>query len=284
MILDRKAFMFNNFDKELFCFRKRLNLDFENEDKLRAAFVHPSFLHKISKDEDIPSFTSQNMALVEKLRSTGYSSEILTLYGITQTRMVVTSKVFNAFPNLPSTLIGEISNALCGRETITRLAEQLGIPEMIITEHDIKEIDSEKHVPFSRSDVICDAFFGLMGAILQDLGPEELSQFISDFVMTFLDEEEFRDSVAINRPENTASEVAALAGYKDKLEAQLLFQASDEVELPLYVVGVFAGDVQLGEGADSTLKKAEAAAFRNAIYSYMWIKEPLQDQLSAAVN
>lgn len=282
MVFDQKAFMFNNFEKELFCFRKRLNLDFTNDDILKAAFVHPSFLERIKKDEDIPSFALQNMALVDELRNLIPSPDRQTLYGLTQTRMLIASNVFMSFPFLPSALIGKISNALTSRETITKLAEYLGIPELVIIDHDIEKIDKEKHVPFSRSDVICDAFYGLMGAILQDLGQEELAKFVDDFVMVFLDEEEFREQISIPCPEETASEIATLAGYQEKIEARLMFKAADETALPLYVVGIFSGGTQIGEGAESTLKKAELAAFENAVHSFMWVKQAAQTPLYAS--
>ena len=274
LVFDRKAFMFNNFDKELFCFQKRLNLDFNNEDVLKAAFVHPSFYEIIRSVEDIPNFAVQNLGLVKELQGLRPSSAKLTLFGLTQTYLQITSNILNAFPYLPSTLISEISNALAGRHTITRLAEKLGIPEMIVIEHDIDMLQKEKHIPFTRSDVICDAFFGLMGAILQELGKDQLVQFIDDFVMTFLDEEDFRNEVNIQFPESTASEVAILAGFTEKLEARLMFKATDEAEFPLYVVGVFSGKTQLAEAADYTLKKAKLAAFQDLIHSFMWIRQP----------
>ena len=280
MIFDEKAFMFNNFDKELYCFQKRLNLDFNNEGILKSAFVHPSFLERIKMEEDFPRFVSHNLGLVNELRGLGQSSARLTLAGLTQTYMQITLNVLNAFPYLPSTLIGEISSALTGRRTITRLAEKLGIPEMIVIEHDIDKIDKEKHVPFTCSDVICDAFFGLMGAILQDLGHDQLIQFLDDFVMTFLDEDDFRNEVNIKFPESTASEVAVLAGFKEKLEARLMFKATDEADFPLYVVGIFSGNMKLAEAADSTLKKAEIAAFHDFIHSFMWVKQPIQSSAS----
>ena len=282
MVFDEKAFMFNNFDKEIYCFQKRLSLDFNNEDTLKSAFVHPSFLERIKSEEDIPNFVSHNFGLVNELQSLGQSSARLTLYGLTQTYMQITLNVLNAFPYLPSTLIGEISGALTSRRTITQLAERLGIPEMIIIEHDIDKIDKEKHVPFARSDVICDAFFGLMGAILQDLGHDQLIQFLDDFVMTFLDDEDFRNEVNIKFPESTATEVAALAGFKEKLEARLMFKATDEADFPLYVVGIFSGNMKLAEAADSTLKKAEVAAFQDFIHSFMWVKQPIENLASAA--
>ena len=276
MVFDKKAFMFNNFEKELFCFQKRLNLNFKDADLLKAAFVHPSFIERIKTEEDVPRFTLQNTSLVDELRNLKHSPSRLTLSGLTQTYMLITSNVFKAFPCLSSTLIGEISNVLSGRQTVTRIAEKLGIPELLIIEHDVETIDKEKHIPYSRSDAICDAFFGLMGAILQDLGQEELTNFIDDFIMKSLDEEDFRNEIIIKFPESTASEVAALAGFEEKLEARLKFKASDEADLPLYVIGVFSGNTQLGEAAEATLKKAEDAAFQDVIHSYMWARQQIQ--------
>jgi len=281
LVFDRKAFMFNNFDRELFCFQKRLSLEFNNEDILKAAFVHPSFYERIKNEEDIPNFAVQNLGLVKELQALRPLSAKLTLFGLTQTYLQITSNVLNAFPYLPSTLISEISNTLAGRRTIARLAENLGIPEMIVIEHDIDMLQKEKHVPFTRSDVICDAFFGIMGAILQELGRDQLVQFIDDFVMTFLDEEDFRNEVNIQFPESTASEVAILAGFKEKLESRLMFKATDEAEFPLYVVGVFSGNTQLAEAADSTLKKARLAAFQDLIHSFMWIRQPNRNLANA---
>ena len=283
MVFDNKAFMFNNFDKELYCFQKRFHLDFRNEDILKSAFVHPSFLERVKSEEDIPNFVLNNMDLVRDLQTLGQSPARLTLAGLTQAYMQITSNVFRAFPYLPSSLIDQISSALTGRRTITKLAEKLGIPEMIVIDHDIDKIDKEKYVPFTRSDVICDIFFGLMGAILHDLGEDQLIRFIDDFVMTYLDEEDFRNDIIIKFPESTASEVAALAGFKEKLEARLMFRATDEADFPLYVVGVFSGNTQLAEAADSTLKKAETAAFQDFIHSYMWVRQT-NDNLATVVN
>ena len=272
-VFDKKAFIFQNLDKELFCFQERMGLKFNDPNYLTTAFVHPSFLAKIHRKEDIPQFASQNYSLVERLQNLKLSPDTLTLLGLTQTNLTVTSKVFSSFPFLPSIMISDISEQLSGRNIVTRLAENIGIPELLVIEEDIDQIDNEKHLPFSRADVICDAFFALMGAIYKDLGTEELQSFIDDFVMPFIDDEIFRDQIKIKQPKLIASGAAALAGYKESIESRLLFNTQNDAEVPLYVVGIFAGDRKLGEGASDMLHKAEAAAFENIIHSFMWMKE-----------
>ena len=273
MVLDKKSLLFQNYDKELFSFQKRLAIEFNNEGYLKAAFVHSSFLDKIKSAVDMPSFAEGNSGLLNDYGSIPISPDRLALLGLTLTSRLVTANVFEAFPNVPSKVIDEVSSVLSGRSTIAKLADNLGIAELIVLEYEIAEIDAEKHLPFSREDVICDAFYALIGAIYQDQGSQAVESFIEDFVMTYIEDEAFRDQIKIPRPMQMVSELATLNKLQEKPEARLLFQATEDTDLPLYVVGIFCGKQQLGEGASHTLKKAEIAACENAIFSCMWMKE-----------
>lgn len=273
MVLDKKSLLFQNYDKELFSFQKRLGIEFNNEGYLKAAFVHQTFLDKIKHAADIPPFAEGNKELLNDYGSMPISPDRLALLGLTLTSSLVTANVFEAFPNVPSKVIEEVSSVLSGRSTIAKLAENLGVAELIVLEHEIDEIDKEKHLPFSRDDVLCDAFYALIGAIHQDQGSQAVEGFINDFIMTYIEDEACRDQIIISRPMQMVSELATLNKLQEKPEARLLFKASEDPDLPLYVVGIFSGKQQLGEGASHTLKKAEIAACENAIFSFMWMKE-----------
>ncbi len=276
---DSKAFIFQNYDKELLAFQKRLSIEFTNPDYLKAAFVHPSFLD-IAKDgnseADIPAFVEGNAELFNAYKTLEFSPEKLGLIGFGYTCQVIKSNLFKCYPQFSAFLLDEFANYLSGRGNIAKLARNLGIPELIVIDHDIDEIDNEKHLSFSRDDVICDAFFALMGAIYHDMGLDEVQKFVDDFIMPAIDDESFRDKFKLKNPEKAAEEVAALSGHKFKPEARLIFSAGRNTDVPLYVVGIFSGEKKLGEGASYSMKQAKKAAYEMSVYNAMWRKDPSQ--------
>ena len=277
MEFDSKAFIFQNYTKEILAFQKRLDIVFNNESYLKAALVNPSFLERIrntdSSSADLPSFVSPDSPLLEEYRNIDISPQRLGLLGLAHTQRIIASSLFSCYPQLPGYLLDQFAIVLSGRATIAKLATHLGIPELILIDHDIDDIDNEKHLAFSGDDVVCDAFYALMGAIYHDQGIEKVTKFVNDFIITYIDDETFRESIKIRNPVKMSTEVAALAGFETKPEPRLIFSAGRNTELPLYVVGIFSGESQIGEGASYTLKKAETAAFENSIFSAMWRKE-----------
>eukprot|EP00794_Sanderia_malayensis_P019974 gene19974-21932_t len=276
---DFKAFIFENYDKELLAFQNRFGIEFKDTNYLKAAFVHPTFMdvaRHSNSEADIPAFVEGNPKLFEEYKTLEFSPEKLGLIGFLKTCQIIKANLFRCYPQFSSFMLEEFATRLSGRENITELAKNLGIPELIVIGHDINEIDNEKHLKFSKDDVVCDAFYALMGAIYKDMGANNLQTFVDDFIMPIIDDESFRENFKLRNPTKASEEITALSGHGFKPEARLIFSAGRNTNVPLYIVGIFSGEKKLGEGASYSIRQARKAAYEMSVYNAMWRKDPCE--------
>ena len=271
-VFDRRNFIIDNFDKELFAFQKRLKIEFENKGLLYAALVHPSVFQK--KDGQ---HISEHLQKVISAVGTKVSWGKLAMLGFTLTSQILTESFYNSYPLMTSELLLKYVDSLMNRDVICNLANNLGITELILTEPKLDEINQEKHLPYSMEDVICDVFYALMGALHLDTAaksPNVVKSFIEDFVLILSETEDFKSSFKIENPRKLLHDITSLANLEFTPTARLLFSSGKGTDFPLYVVGVYVADKMLGEGASYSLDTAIANAYENGVFRILQRKYP----------
>ncbi|XP_032232123.2 39S ribosomal protein L44, mitochondrial [Nematostella vectensis] len=246
-VFDKREFMRENYEKELFAFRNRLSLVFEDERLLRTALTHELCEEDLVKDK-------------EKIEE----NSKLALLGHNLTSQYITEYLCFKYPNLPSEGVRQLHNFLTNRETLVKVADLTALPELIKTKHDLDSLDKEKHVEVTKEDVISDAFLALIGAIYLDQGSSEANKFVRDFLITQLYTQELNQVLQFENPEALLESMVLSEGHT-KPEARITRQSGKATHLPVYVVGLFCGEELIGEAAGYNLVNAKREAVNAAL-------------------
>ncbi|XP_031554563.1 39S ribosomal protein L44, mitochondrial-like [Actinia tenebrosa] len=238
-VFDKREFININYDKELFAFKSRLSLQSIDDSVLKQALTHESY-------QEDPQLADQNNS---KLSILGYN---LTAHHITEFLCF-------KYPSLNVEGIRCLIDFLTSRESIVKIAQLTALPELIKTEFDLDMLHQEKHLNYVKEDVICDAFYALIGAIYSDKGSHEANKFIQDFIITQLQGQELSNLLTFKDPENLLKDIL-LAEGKPKPEARVIRESGKRTHLPVFVVGIFSGDTMLGEAASYNITKAKNQA------------------------
>ena len=138
----------------------RLNLRFADRALPVQALVHKSALIERSRaGQPLPDISSN-----ERLEFLGDS--VLTL--------LVSHLVYDRFPDFDEGRLTEARSALVRRSTLARLAESLGLANLVYMSVDVLRGDSR-----GRATVLAEAFEAVLGAIYLDHGFEAARQFVA---------------------------------------------------------------------------------------------------------
>lgn len=257
-VFDKKEFFRQNYDRELFSFKSRLGLTFNDDNTLLTALTHESF-----KADTINDDSGDNEASIQ----ISEHNARLSLLGLTASSLYIVDHLCSTYPSLPRLGVRCFHDFLLGRSNIVKLAQQISLPDMIRLEHDLDDLHKEKHLDFRKEDVVCDTFFALVGAIHFDQGCSEARRFVEDFIITQLQGEELHKILHFDFPEKVLQNIFAIQG-KEKPEARLIQQSGLNTLVPVYVVGVFTGDKMIAEASSYSQIRAKNEALKAALMKY----------------
>lgn len=132
----------------------RLGYTFKNEDLLEQALTHPSVVHGRAKRQSTP---------YERLEFLG--DRVLGL--------VVADMLFLAFPNEAEGALARRHAALVKRETLVRVAVQIGLPEALVMSKGEEDGGGR-----ANPSMLADACEAVLGAMFADDGFDEPARFI----------------------------------------------------------------------------------------------------------
>lgn len=257
-VFDRKEFFRQNYERELFSFNSRLGLKFDDKNLLVTALTHESYKDDyINDNDDDDSDTIQSRENNAKL----------SLLGLTATSLYIVDHLCTTYPSLPRLGVRCFHDFLVGRRTIVKLCNQISLPDLIRLEHDLDDLQKEKHLDYRKEDVICDTFFALVGAIYIDQGSNEAKRFVEDFVIAQLHGEELYKLLHFDYPEKVLENIFIIQG-KEKPVARVIQRTGVNSAVPVYVVGVFSGDKMLAEASSYTEIRAKNEALKAALMKH----------------
>lgn len=262
-VFDKKEFFRQNFNRELFSFKNRLGLSFNDDNLLLTAFTHESYHEdKISDDnKDEDNSHDETSVGVSKHNAR------LSLLGLTASSLYIVDHLCTTYPSLPRLGVRCFHDFLLERSNIVKLAQQISLPDMIRLEHDLDDLHKEKHLDYRKEDVICDTLFAVVGAIYIDQGSSEARRFVEDFLITQLQDQELHKILHFDHPEKVLQNIFAIQG-KEKPEARVIQESGVNTLVPVYVVGVFSGDKMIAEASSYNQIRAKNEALKAALMKH----------------
>lgn len=146
-------------------FAKKVNIEFNNIDLLRQAFVHKSFLNE-----------HQNFKLGHNERFEFLGDAVLEL--------VITDFLFKKFPKKPEGDLTNIRASLVNSNNLAETAARLEISKYLFLSHGESKDKNSK----ARKFIMADSIEAIIGAIYLDQGYESANKFIIKNLIHSLDE------------------------------------------------------------------------------------------------
>lgn len=221
---------------------KRLEVSFQNEDLLRQALVHRSYIN------EHPDF------------SVGHN-ERLEFLGDAVLELVVTEYLYNHYPN-PE---GELTNwraALVNAVMLSEVTKKLGVEDhLFLSKGEAKDAGTK-----ARQYILANAYEAIVGALYLDQGMDSCRTFIQRTVLSHLPyilEHQLYLDPKSRFQEAAQEKVGVTPNYK-------VLSESGPDHAKQFTVGVFLGSELVAEGQGTSKQEAQVAAAEKAIAAKGW--------------
>lgn len=232
--------MINNLEE----FEKKINITFKNSDLLIQALTHRSYLN------ENPSFHLGH-------------NERLEFLGDAVLELVITGHLYEKFPDKPEGDLTSFRAALVNADMLAEVAKDIEMNGYLLLSRGEK-----KDVGRARNYILANAFEALIGAIYLDQGYDVASKFITDHLMTrlndVLEKRLWKDPKSLFQ-EEAQERVGITPSYKVMKEVGPDHQKR-------FSVGVFLGASLIAEGVGASKQEAEVEAAQNALIKKGWNK------------
>lgn len=261
----------HNYFKEIKAFQHRLGVHFDNKSKLLTALAHHSFydeLNMIGKEnveDDIDLKT--RFEILEEIQNKGSSK--MSLVGYNLVIQVLKEEVYRKYQNITPHLCEDIVRYFTSREMISLIAKHLSIAELMLMSKDFEEatdIDAEKHLCFSKDDIICDVFYAVVGAIDEDRGRDVAVRFIEDIIVSLINHEDLAAIINIEKPHEELKRILSIHGVIGTCRARTIVETGVDSSFPVFYVGIYCDAIKIGEGSGYSARTARLDAFRNTVF------------------
>lgn len=223
-------------NKKFVEFQKRIKINFKDQQLLRQAFVHRSYLN------ENPGFPLKH-------------NERLEFLGDAVLELIVTEHLFRTYPN-PE---GELTNwrsALVRGQMLAEVAQELDMGELLYLSK-----GEEKSGGKSRALILANTFEALIGAIYLDQGYEKAAQFVTTHLLGRLPEI-LEKGLHIDAKSRFQEMIQELQGVTPTYK---VLHESGPDHAKTFVVGVYIADKLVGQGSGNSKQAAEQAAANAAL-------------------
>ena len=224
-------------------FKQKNNIHFNNEDLLKQAFIHRSFINENPKT-----------GLVH--------NERLEFLGDAVLELIVTEYLYTTFPHQNEGDLTAYRSALVNAVTLGEVAESLGFNDMMkLSKGEAKDVHR------ARSSILADAYEAFVGALYLDQGYVVTKEFITKNLLNKT-EEIIRKGLykdAKSFVQEKSQEIYSLTpSYRVLSE-----EGPDHDKL--FSVGIYFGEDKIAEGKGRSKQEAETAAARGALEEKKWV-------------
>lgn len=232
--------MRNNFEN----LAKHIGVSFKDISLLRTACTHRSYLNE-----------NRN----EKMEH----NERLEFLGDAVLELVVTSFLFNKYPNKAEGALTSFRSAIVNTVSLTKVAEHIGLNDYILLSK-----GETKDTGRARSIILANTVEAIIGAIYLDCGYDMAADFIGEQILNLIDIEE----IVANK-----AWIDAKSRFQEKAQEKVGITPSYKTLKEIgpdhdkkFTLGVFLGDVQIATGAGASKQEAEQQAAEKALKIKGW--------------
>jgi ribonuclease III len=229
-------------EKDFSEFEKAIDIKFNDQEILKQAFTHRSFLneHKSLK---------------------GKHNERLEFLGDAVLELAITNYLYNEYPEKNEGDLTSIRSALVNAQTCAEVAKELEVNDYLLLSK-----GEAKDTGRARQYILANAMEAIIGAIYVDSGYEKARDFILKNIAPktaqIVKEQLWVD--AKSKFQERAQDVAGVTpSYKTTKEV-----GPDHDKK--FTVGVFIGEKMVAEGEGDSKQDAEQSAARNALKEKGW--------------
>ena len=223
-------------DKDLEQLQKRLGIQFKDENLLRQALTHRSYLN------ENPDFVMGH-------------NERLEFLGDAVLELVVTDHLYRTY-DLPEGELTNLRAAVVRGDMLAKIAEDLSIDGyMLLSRGERKDTGKARHY------ILANAVEAIIGAMYLDQGYSAAHAFIDKEIVVKLPEVVQKGLYIDNK-----SKFQELA--QEKFRVTPVYRVLHESGLDhakQFVIGAFLGEKKLGEGAGSSKQEAQQEAAKEAL-------------------
>jgi len=217
-------------------FAARSGVSFRNQELLKTAFTHRSYLNEA--------------------RQSGEHNERLEFLGDAVLELVVTDYLFRAYPSAPEGQLTSFRAALVNATILGSVAESLGMNEYLLLSK-----GEAKDTGRARATILANTFEAVVGALYLDQGYDSAADFITRHVLNRT--EEVVESGAWRDAKSSFQELSqARYGFTPTYE---VVKAEGPDHAKHFVVAVSVGEVRMAEGSGSSKQEAEQSAAERAL-------------------
>jgi ribonuclease-3 len=229
-------------EKELGGFEEIVGIKFKDEDLLKQAFTHRSFLneHKSLK---------------------GKHNERLEFLGDAVLELVITDYLYEKYPDKTEGDLTSIRSALVNAQTCAEVAKQIEVNDFLLLSK-----GEAKDTGRARQYILANALEAIIGAIYLDGGYETVKDFIFKY-MTPMTEKIVEEELWIDSKSKFQEKAQDVAGTTPSYKT-LKEEGPDHDKR--FTVGVFLGDTLVSEGRGDSKQDAEQDAARRALKEKDW--------------
>lgn len=223
-------------------FQEKIGLQFNDTQLLRQAFTHRSYLN-------------------EHRGEVAGHNERLEFLGDAVLELISTHFLYEEYPDKPEGDLTAYRAALVNAVTLSDVAAGLGMNEyLLLSKGEAKDTGRARQV------LLANAFEAVVGAIYLDLGYDAAKQFIAEHVFPKMDE------IIKNRLWQDAKSALQekVQEHQSLTPHYSVIKETGPDHDKHFIVGVFAGSAQLGQGEGRSKQEAEQSAARAALEAKGW--------------
>lgn len=254
-----------NYNMELSALAKRLGHPLKLLPSLQSALIHESAL---VMDTDTP--TNKTTPINETLPTNettpmtdvSHNADLVTL-GEMSLCFYCRSYLINTYPNLRPPMVTAITSHLLSLENLNKLCRYLGVANLLVTSEEPSD------------EVFAKTLTAVFGAVQTDLGAKAVSKLIKDFVLSNVQDVELKNTLTFTTPKLMLQNLMKRQGREWPVP-RLIKETGRLTHFPTFVVGFYVDGHLIGEGAGSSLKRAQneaaSAALRDHFLSRVKLK------------
>ncbi len=220
---------------------EKIKINFENLDLLRTAVTHRSYLNE-----------NRSYRLDH--------NERLEFLGDAVLELVVTDYLYQNYPN-PE---GELTNwraALVNKEMLSKVSRELNVENFLLMSR-----GEARDTGRARDYLIANAIEAIIGAIYLDQGYEKARDFITENILSRLDEV-IKSKAYLDPKSNFQEEAQARAGVTPNY--RVLSESGPDHDKK-FVVGVYLEDEEVAQGEGSSKQEAQRNAAKEGLKVKGW--------------
>jgi ribonuclease-3 len=229
--------------KDFSQFEKKIKIQFKNQDLLKQAFTHRSYLNENPSWKDV-----------------GHN-ERLEFLGDAVLELVVTEELYHLYPEKPEGELTSIRAALVNTVMLSRLANEIGINDYLLLSR-----GEAKDKGKGRQYILANTFEALIGALYLDQGYGKAVLFLKSIlfpqIKEIVEKDLWQDSKSLFQ-EKAQEIVNITPSYK-------ILKEWGPDHNKTFVVGVFLKEEKVAEGQGSSKQEAEQAAAQEALSKKGW--------------